>query len=74
MDNPSVLRYSLKFLSYHRQMEYWNQDVFQRGRLCQIGELSQMPLKEATWRSKSKYTSYFSGSNGRLKELHLVCL
>ena len=48
MDNPSVLRYSLKFLSYHCQMEYWNQDIFQRGRLCQIRELSQMPLKEAT--------------------------
>ena len=48
MDNPSVLRYILKFLSDHRQKEYWNQDIFQRGRLCQIRELSQMPLKEAT--------------------------
>ena len=51
MDNPSVLRYSLKFISYHRQMEYWNQDIFQRGRLCQIRKLSHMPLKYATWRS-----------------------
>ena len=51
MDNPSVLRYSLKFLSYHRQMEYWNQDIFQRGRLCQIRKLSHMPLKDATWQS-----------------------
>ena len=48
MDDPSVLSYSLKFLSYYHQMEYWNQDMFQRGRLCQICEQSHMPLKDTT--------------------------
>ena len=32
-------------------MEYWNQDLFQRGRSCQIYELSHVPLKDATWQS-----------------------
>ena len=27
MNDLSVLSYSLKFLSYYRQMEYWNQDM-----------------------------------------------
>ena len=45
MDDPSILSHSLKFLSYHRQIEYWNEDILQRGRLCQICELSHMPLK-----------------------------
>ena len=44
MDDLSVLSYSLKFLKYDRQMEYWNQDIFQRGRLFQ----KIMPLKDAT--------------------------
>ena len=47
MDDPSVLSYSLKFLSYHGQMEYWNQVMFKRDKLCQICEQSHMPLKDA---------------------------
>ena len=47
MDDLSVLSYSLKFPKYYRQMEYWNQDIFQRGRLFQM----IMPLKDATWGS-----------------------
>ena len=43
----SVLSYSLKFLKCYRPMEYWNQDVFQRGRLFQ----NIMSLKDATWGS-----------------------
>ena len=32
-------------------MGYWNQDMFQTGRLNQICELSHMFLKDATWRN-----------------------
>ena len=48
MDDPNVLGYSLKFLSRYNQLEYWNQDIFLRGRLCQICELPHRPLKDAT--------------------------
>ena len=48
MDDPNVLSHSLKFLSCYHQMEYWNQNIFQRGRLCQICEMSHMSLKYAT--------------------------
>ena len=50
MDDRNVLGYSLKFLNYYHQMEYWNQDMFERDRLFSICELSPIPLKDATWR------------------------
>ena len=70
MDDLNVLSYSLKFVSYYHQMEYGNHDMFQRGRLCQICELSHMPLRDATWRSYEQI--YCHISNGNLKEHHLV--
>ena len=45
MDDLCVLSYGLKFLKCYREMEYWNQDIFQRGRLFQ----KIMLLKDATW-------------------------
>ena len=50
MDDRNVLGYSLKFLNYYHQMEYWNQDMLERDRLFPICELSPIPLKDATWR------------------------
>ena len=37
-------------------MEYWNQDMFQRGRLCQICELSHRPLKDTLGEVMSIYS------------------
>ena len=52
MDDPNVLSYSMKFLSYCHQLEYRNQDMFLRGRFCQICELEKMQLGEVM----SRYT------------------
>ena len=38
-------------LNYYHRMEYCNQDMYQRGGLYQVCELSRMPLTDATWQS-----------------------